>query len=99
ELSRLGFSDHYRVIEKYDHLALPDLVRSGERFDIAYIDGWHTFDYTLLDLFYVDKMLEIGGVVGVNDCGFAAVDAAVRVFLAHRDYVELPLNEPVYQLA
>ena len=99
ELSRMGFADRHRLIEDYDYLALPMLLRAGERFDIAYIDGWHTVDYTLLDLFYIDKMLEVGGVVGVNDCGFAAVDAAVRMFLTHRDYVELPLNGPRYQLA
>ena len=94
----MGLAEGHRLIEDFDYLALPDLLRAGERFDIAYIDGWHTFDYTLLDLFYIDRMLDAGGVVGINDCGFAAVDAAVRFLVTHRDYVELPLNRPRSQV-
>ena len=99
EIASLGLADRHRFIEDYDYFALPQLLRAGEHFDLAYLDGWHTFDYTLLDLFYADKLLDVGGVLVVNDCGWAAVDAAVRAFLAHREYVELPVNPPAYQAA
>jgi hypothetical protein len=28
----------------------------GVQVDFAFMDGWHTFDYTLLDFFYTDKL-------------------------------------------
>jgi hypothetical protein len=28
---------------------------------LVFVDGWHTFDYTLLDLFFADLLTEVGG--------------------------------------
>ncbi len=66
-LRRAGFDGHHRLIERVDYLALPELVRERQTIQFAYIDGWHTFDYTLLDFLYIDKMLAPGGVVAFND--------------------------------
>src|SRR5256885_7845230 len=72
-LRRSGLADRHELHNAYDYFALPKLLESGLKIDFAYIDGWHTFDYALLDFFYVDKMLRPGGVVGFNDCGYRAV--------------------------
>ena len=29
------------------------------RFHLVFVDGWHTFDYTLLDLFFADLLTEV----------------------------------------
>ena len=47
----------------------------------AAVDGWHTFDYALLDFWYADKMLDVNGVVGFNDCGWRAVSKAIGFVL------------------
>lgn len=52
---------HHRLIEEYDYLALSRLVEAREQFDCILIDGFHSFDLTLLDLFYADKLLAPGG--------------------------------------
>ena len=36
-------------------------------FDFIFIDGWHTFDYTLVDMFYADRLLRIGGYLLIDD--------------------------------
>jgi hypothetical protein len=36
---------------------LPRLCAQHERFDFAFIDGNHRFDYVLVDFFYIDKLL------------------------------------------
>jgi len=41
--------------EDFDFKVLPRLLESGKKIDFAYIDGWHTFDYTLLDWCYIDR--------------------------------------------
>jgi len=33
------------------HIALPRLLEAGRRIDFAFIDGWHTFDYVMVDFF------------------------------------------------
>lgn len=57
-IARADLAERHELIEDYDYTALPQLLRSGVRVDFAYIDGWHTFDYTLLDWWYTDRMLE-----------------------------------------
>ena len=36
-------------------------------FDFIFIDGWHTFDYTLVDMFYADLITRVGGFILIDD--------------------------------
>jgi predicted O-methyltransferase YrrM len=81
-----GFADFVELIEEPSQLALARLAARGERFDAAFIDGWHTFDHTLVDFFFCDLMLEPGGIVMLDDVGYAAIDRVVRFILSNRDY-------------
>jgi predicted O-methyltransferase YrrM len=94
-LRRAGLSHRHTLIEEPDYLVLPRLCAEHASVDFVYIDGFHTFDYTLLDLFYADKLLRVGGVVGINDGGFVAVNKALRWFTSHRRYRELDVGLPV----
>jgi len=86
-IKRLGYNNS-EVIEKPDYIALPDLLKDRlkdkkwneskydpnyERFDLVFIDGWHTFDYTLLDFFYADLLLRTGGYIVTDDAKFDAL--------------------------
>lgn len=84
-LERAGF-DNYEFIEEPSEIALPKLLERGRRFDFALIDGWHTFDHTLLDLFYVTRLLSVGGIVAVDDLQMPAVNKAVRHVLTYPCY-------------
>ena len=83
-----GLSGMHRLIEEPDFLALPKLLCDGKKIDFAYIDGWHTFDYTLVDFWYIDKMLNVNGTVAFNDCGMRAVAKVIDFLKTHRDYKE-----------
>lgn len=48
-MDEAGFINRHRLIEGSDHLAVPKLVHDGGRFDLAFIDGWYSFDYVILD--------------------------------------------------
>jgi len=85
-VKRAGFGDLFELREKPSHVALPELAAEGLRVDFAYIDGWHTFDHALVDFFYVDQMLNVGGVVAVDDCFFPSVHAVCRYIATNRAY-------------
>jgi hypothetical protein len=34
---------------------------------MVFVDGMHLFDYTILDLFYADQLIDIGGIVTLDD--------------------------------
>ncbi len=96
-VKRAGGSDQHELIENFDYFALPQLLERGIRIDFAYIDGWHTFDYTLLDFFFIDKLLNQNGIVAFNDCGFPPVKRVLKWLGAHRKYNELAVLKPDYK--
>jgi predicted O-methyltransferase YrrM len=89
-----GLSDRHELIEAPDFFALPELLKSGLKVDMAYIDGWHTFDYVLLDFWYTDRLLRPNGVVAFNDCGYRAIHKVIKFVLNHRKYSEMDVGLP-----
>jgi predicted O-methyltransferase YrrM len=76
-LKKFGYTD-YRLIEKGSEVALPSLLDTGEKFDFGFIDGWHTFDHTLLDAFYLIRMLNVGGILIIDDVQMPAINKCIR---------------------
>ena len=78
-LKRCGFSRNhsFRLVESTSTLALPALMKRFGRgwLDVALIDGWHLFDYTLMDVFYCIEMLRVGGILIVDDKRMKAITA------------------------
>ena len=89
---RAGLEALHTLIEKKSHEALPFLLADGFRADFAYIDGWHGFEYALLDFFYLDKMLKEGGIVGFNDCGWRSVHKVIKFVQRYRHYEEMDVG-------
>ena len=90
-LKRVGFirGRNWRLVEKSSVDALPDLSKKL-KVDVALIDGYHLFDYTLLDVFYCLKMLRIGGVLIVDDKKMRAIKAIAQyVMRAYKNIVEI----------
>jgi predicted O-methyltransferase YrrM len=81
-----GFGDMVEFHHGASQAVLPQLAAKGYRVQFAFIDGRHTFDHALIDFFYVDQLMENGGVVVFDDVGFQAINAVVRFVLANRNY-------------
>jgi len=77
-LCRAGYGDIVRLIEEQSYRALSELERSGLRVDFAFIDGWHIFDFGLVDFFFIDRMLNVGGVVAFDDADWPAIRKVCR---------------------
>jgi hypothetical protein len=86
---RAGLSEKHRLIEQPNYLALPELVRSEEKFDLIFIDGWHTFDFAFVDLFYSDLLLKEGGILVFDDWGFPCVYHVTQFLEQHKPYQKL----------
>lgn len=93
-VERAGLAHYHDVIAMSDFIVLPQLVEKGVEIQFAYVDGWHTFDFVVLDLFYLDKLLSVGGIIGFNDCGFPAVRRALRFLTTHRHYQQIDVGLP-----
>lgn len=85
-IRRAGYEALYEFHENTSQLVLPAMVERGQRVQFAFIDGWHTFDHTLVDFFYVDQMLEPGGIVAFDDVGYPAIRRVCDFILTNRQY-------------
>lgn len=87
---RAGFGDLIEFVGKPSHVALPALVARDQRVGFALIDGWHTFDYVMVDFFYVDLLLTVGGIVMFDDTrSYPAIRKIARYVATHRNYTPL----------
>ena len=70
--------DFFELLETKSEFALPKLLEKMEgKFDFVFVDGWHTFDHTLLDCFYATRLLKTGGYLVIDDVDLTAVSRVV----------------------
>jgi len=91
-LCRAGYGDIVHLIEAPSYRALAELERSGQRIDFAFIDGWHTFDFTLVDFFFIDRMLNVGGIVVFDDASWPAIRRVCRFVKTNLAYSVLGVD-------
>ena len=85
-IEQAGLKDILRFYEATADEVLPRLCAEGERIDFAFIDGNHRFDYTLVDFFYIDKLLRLGGHVAFDDLWIVSVRNVVSYVLKNTPY-------------
>jgi predicted O-methyltransferase YrrM len=85
-LRRAGY-DFFELRAEPSEYALPAIAQAASAsFDLVLVDGWHTFDHTLLDIFYADRLLRVGGVLVIDDATLASVSKAVAYLERYPGY-------------
>lgn len=93
-IHRAGYGDIVRLVESPSFRALAELERSGQHLDFAFIDGWHTFDFTIVDFFFIDRMLQVGGVVAFDDSNLPAIRKVCRFVKTNLEYSVVGTDGP-----
>lgn len=89
-LKNLRDAGYEEIVEFYElpsYQALPQLEVQGRLIDFAFIDGWHTFDFAMIDFFYIDKMLRPGGVIVFDDADWPSIRKLCRYIVTNRSYI------------
>lgn len=85
-LRRAGVEQRVSLDQRDSQLALPQWHSRGHRVQFAFIDGSHLFEYVLSDFLHVDRMLDVGGLIALDDSDWPAISAVLRFVLANRHY-------------
>lgn len=85
-LKNAGYIDHVRLIESLSEIALPRLLEEHNTFDFGFIDGWHTFDHTLVDFFYLNRIIRVGGMIVFDDVRYPSISRVVRYVSKYPNY-------------
>lgn len=85
-LREAGYGDIIELHERPSYRVLPELESQELRIDFAFVDGWHTFDFVIVDFFYVDKMLRKGGVIAFDDADWPSIRPVLRYIVSNLPY-------------
>jgi predicted O-methyltransferase YrrM len=85
-LDRYGLRNLVDFRQERSDWALAHLAHDGHRIQFAFIDGDHRMDPTFVDFYFIDRMLDVGGVVVFDDFQFPAVQSVVAHAMAHLHY-------------
>jgi len=81
-VEQLGFTDRFTWLDERSDAALSRMNAQGVRAQYVYIDGNHTFDAALIDFCCSDQILDVGGVIIIDDMWMPAIQKAVS-FVTH----------------
>jgi predicted O-methyltransferase YrrM len=90
---RSGLERHHLFWSGASQFVLPHLSQRNVRFDFAFVDGSHLFDFTLLEFFYIDKMIDAGAQVVFHDYLNPSVYAAAQFIEANLAYAAVSCPE------
>jgi len=62
-------------------LALPQFLKEGRQFDLAFVDGNHRFDAVFLDLYYLGQLVRKGGIIILDDYNLPGIRKAASFFV------------------
>ncbi len=85
-VEKAGYLSQLEFHEDYCYNVLPSLLKDGRKFDFAYIDSTKQFDWLLVNFFYLDKMLSIGGIIVFDDTDFPGIRKLLRLIAGYPSY-------------
>src|SRR5690606_33904534 len=87
---RAGFAPLLEFHERASEFVLPQLLARGTVLDFAFIDGWHTFDQVMVEFYYINRMLRVGGIVAFDDADRDTVNRVIRYAMRYPAYEVVP---------
>lgn len=85
-IRQAGYGEMLEFHEARSELVLPELLAQGRTIDFALIDGWHTFDQVMVEFYYLNRLLRVGGVIAFDDSDRRSVNRVVRYALNYPGY-------------
>ena len=67
-------------------LALAEIDEKGDKFGLAFADGWKTFDHLWVDIFFCARVLSTGGFLVLDDGRMKSVRKAVKLLVRYYDF-------------
>jgi predicted O-methyltransferase YrrM len=77
-VKQAGYESSLEFYEEYSYIMLPRFLEQGRKFDFAYIDSTKLLDYLMTDFFYLDKLMDPGGIIVYDDVSFPAIRKLMR---------------------
>jgi len=81
-----GFERLIDFREARAEIVLPQLLAEGVSLDFAFVDGWHTFDQVMVEFYFLNRLLRVGGVIAFDDANRRSINRVIRHALTYPAY-------------
>ncbi|MCX7856946.1 MAG: class I SAM-dependent methyltransferase [Deltaproteobacteria bacterium] len=85
--------ENHKLIEGNTNIVLPELYKTGFKFDLIFMDGWKTFDHLMVDVYYCIRLLKTGGHLAFDDAKMNAVDKVISLLLKYYEFKEVDYRD------
>lgn len=98
QAKKVDMEHAFRFIKEKSSIALADLERSKERFELIFIDGSHRFDDALMDFTLAAEICPLDGCIVLDDMWMPSVKRVVSFIRSDRpDFMEI--KTPISNIA
>ena len=94
-IKRIKGEKYHKLMEDKSYIILPKLLEDKRKFNLVFIDGWHTFDYTLIDVFYSILLVEVNGYIIIDDILHPGVMKTIKYIDTNYSDMLKKINSPV----
>ena len=70
--------ENFRLIYDFSQNILPK--EEENKYDLIFVDGWHTFDQVMLDIFYSIRLVKLNGYIIIDDADSNSVGKAISYY-------------------
>jgi predicted O-methyltransferase YrrM len=85
-VERAGFTEKITFYRKFSDQVVPAFYQEGRRIQFAYIDSTKVFDVLSADVYFINKILDVNGLLVLDDCNFPGIRMLVRLLSQHPAY-------------
>lgn len=78
-----GYSELIEFHEEFADRVLSRLFVNNTKVDFAYLDGSKVFDIVLFNVYILSRILNINGIIVLDDCSFPGIKKLVRFLNCH----------------
>ena len=73
-IERAGFLEKVSFERKFSDQVIPKLYYENYQIQFAYIDSTKVLDVLMTDVYFINKILDVGGILVLDDCGFPELE-------------------------
>ena len=77
-IQKEGLMNYVDIRNDLSDVIIPTLYLAKERIQFAYVDTTKLFDVVMQDFYFIDKILDVGGVIIIDDCDTGGINKVAR---------------------
>ena len=93
-LDEAGVGELVELHAEDSQMSLPRFLDEARGFDLAFVDGNHRFDGVFVDLFYLGRLVQPGGIVFLDDYQLPGVARAASFFTSNLGWTTEEISPP-----